>query len=79
MISDKNSKGMKTFSILHISDIHKCKEVSYAALLSSLKKDFEHYNEEGILLPSFIVVSGDLIQGAYDEQTIRMQYEEAKL
>lgn len=78
MISDKNAKGMKTFSILHISDIHKCKEVSYAALLSSLKKDFEHYNEEGILLPSFIVVSGDLIQGAYDEQTIRMQYEEVE-
>lgn len=56
------------YTILHISDIHKSKDVQYNSLLQSLKKNLDTYvNEEGILKPSFIVVSGDLIQGAYTD------------
>lgn len=54
------------YTILHISDIHKSSEVDYDSLLQSLKRDLDSYtSNEGILKPSFIVVSGDLIQGAY--------------
>ena len=69
---------MKTFSILHISDIHKNDEVLYDALLHSLEEDMLCCKDEGIIPPSFIVVSGDLIQGAYDEQVIRSQYREVE-
>lgn len=67
------------YSILHISDIHKSPEISYDSLLQSLKRDMDHYTlNEGILAPSFVVVSGDLIQGAYTEEEIRNQYSEVE-
>ena len=53
----------KTFSILHISDIHKDKGVDYKSLLSSLESDQSKWTSEGIPFPEFIVVSGDLVQG----------------
>ena len=67
------------YTILHISDIHKSKDVQYNSLLQSLKKDLDTYvNEEGIQKPSFIVVSGDLIQGAYTDAEIRQQYNDVE-
>lgn len=53
----------KTFSILHISDLHKEKSADYKFLLSSLEADSGKWAKEGIPAPDFIVVSGDLVQG----------------
>lgn len=67
------------YSILHISDIHKAPEVSYDALLQSLERDLICYTEnEGIMKPSFVVISGDIIQGAHTDEEIRAQYAEAE-
>lgn len=53
------------FSILHISDLHKDADASYDQLLESLEDDRVAWRSGGhvIMEPSFIVVSGDLIQG----------------
>ena len=59
------------YSILHISDIHKHKDVAYDSLIQSLERDLFRYTEAGIAKPSFIVVSGDIIEGAYDDDIIR--------
>lgn len=67
------------YTILHISDIHKRKDVSYDALLQSLKSDYDRYSKyDHILCPTFIVVSGDLVQGAYTEEEIEQQYNEVE-
>ncbi len=67
------------YSILHISDIHKIPEVKYDPLVQSLRRDFDSYTvNEGIIEPSFVVVSGDLIQGAYTENEIRNQYNDVE-
>lgn len=67
---------MNKFSILHISDIHKVNDVDYRSLLNSLKKDMVNWEREGIVKPSFIVISGDLIQGADSDEKIATQYQE---
>lgn len=68
------------YSILHISDIHKASDVDYESLVQSLRRDFDAYTtNEGIFAPSFVVVSGDLIQGAYTDDEIRQQYVEVEL
>lgn len=53
------------FSILHISDLHKDADASYDQLLASLEDDRVIWRNGNptILEPSFIVVSGDLVQG----------------
>lgn len=67
------------YSILHISDIHKIPGVEYDPLVQSLRRDLDLYTtNEGIIAPYFIVVSGDLIQGAYSENDIREQYNEVE-
>ena len=66
------------YSILHISDLHKKDGVDYTALLQSLEKEMRLWQEEQILSPTFIVVSGDLIQGANNENEIQKQYEEVE-
>lgn len=67
---------MNKFSILHISDIHKVNDVNYESLLHSIKKDMLNWECEGIVKPSFIVISGDLIQGAETDEKIAAQYQE---
>lgn len=67
---------MNKFSILHISDIHKIEDVTYQSLLNSIKKDMASWNNEGIQKPRFIVISGDLIQGAKTDEEIKKQYQE---
>lgn len=70
---------MSKFSILHISDIHKITGVEYDHLFQSLRRDKEVFTEhERIVAPSFVVVSGDLIQGDYKEDQIREQYKEVE-
>ena len=67
------------YSILHISDIHKISGGEYDALIQSLRRDRDSFTtDDGILPPSFVVVSGDLIQGAYTEEEIRAQYLEVE-
>ena len=67
---------MSKFSILHISDIHKIEDVTYQSLLNSIKKDMANWEQEGILRPSIIVISGDLIQGAKTDAEISNQYKD---
>lgn len=68
------------YSILHISDIHKPSGVEYTSLFQSLRRDFGCYTEnEGILPPSFIIVSGDIIEGAYSDAEIKQQYDNVSL
>lgn len=67
------------YSILHISDIHKINGVEYDVLLQSLRRDMDSFTTyDGILAPAFVVVSGDLIQGAYTKDEIRAQYLEVE-
>ena len=70
---------MSKISILHISDLHKTEGVTYDTLLDSLCDDKERWKEENILHPDFIVISGDLIQGAYKDEDIQQQYAEVSL
>ena len=69
---------MKKVSILHISDIHKNAGVKLGSLLHSLIRDKERWEEEGIRLPDYIVLSGDVIQGGPTDAEIEAQYVEAE-
>ena len=67
---------MRKLSILHISDLHKPEGLSYETLLDSLCDDRDRWKKERIVPPSYIVISGDLIQGAYTDAEIQEQYDE---
>ena len=74
----------KEYTILHISDLHKSEEDSYNDLFESMRKDSETYVQQEISLPEIIVVSGDIVEGAKDDDetpddTIRKQYADAKI
>ena len=69
---------MSKITILHISDIHKVDDVNYHSLLESLKRDIVNWNNENIPIPQFIVISGDLIQGAKTDAEIISQYREVR-
>lgn len=74
----------KEYTILHISDLHKSDEDSYDDLFESMRKDSETYVQQGISLPEIVVVSGDIVEGAKDDDktpddTIRKQYADAKV
>ena len=67
------------YSILHISDLHKGKDSDLNNLFVSLERDCENYTHEGILKPSIIVVSGDVVNGAEGKNAIneiKQQYQE---
>ena len=66
------------FTILQISDLHKLEGTDYVSLLHTLVVDRDRYCQEGVLPPSFIVVCGDVIQGARTEVEIRNQYAEVE-
>lgn len=71
---------MNKISILHISDLHKDDDDSYADLLSSLIDDIDNCKKNnGIKKPDMIVVSGDVIRGAVGDNAdneIKTQYEQ---
>lgn len=69
---------MSKITILHISDIHKVDDVNYQSLLESLKRDTLNWRNEHIPMPQFIVISGDLIQGAKTDSEIKTQYREVR-
>ena len=69
---------MKKISILHISDLHKRPGTDYDSLFESLLNDRVLLQREGIQLPDYIVVSGDLIQGSEHFEEIEFQYREVR-
>ena len=67
------------YSILHVSDLHKGKDADLNNLFTSLERDCENYTQDGLLKPSIIVVSGDVVNGAegdYAVEEIKRQYQE---
>lgn len=70
---------MPKFSILHVSDLHKMEGTTYESLLQSLLTDRDSYVAAGVVSPSYIVISGDLIQGGSTDDEIRNQYAEVRL
>lgn len=69
---------MPKFSILHVSDLHKMEGTTYESLLQSLLTDRDSYVAAGVASPSYIVISGDLIQGGSTDDEIRNQYAEVR-
>lgn len=74
---------VKKITILHISDLHRITEANVDCLGASFNVEKEYYRANSIPMPSFIVVSGDIIQGSKEEdaskaqEEIRSQYEVA--
>ncbi len=70
-------------TILHISDIHRITEANVDCLRASFNVEKEYYRANNIPMPSFIVVSGDIIQGSREtepqkaQEEIRSQYDVA--
>lgn len=69
---------MKKISILHISDLHKRPGTDYDTLFESLLNDRVSLQSEGIRVPDYIAVCGDLIQGAERREEIDAQYSEVR-
>lgn len=69
---------MPKFSILHVSDLHKMDGTTYESLLQSLLTDRDSYVAAGVLSPSYVVISGDLIKGGSTDEEIQNQYSEVK-
>lgn len=69
---------MSKFSILHVSDLHKMERTTYESLLQSLLTDRDSYVAAGVVSPSYIIISGDLIQGGVTDAEIRNQYAEVR-
>lgn len=69
---------MPKLSILHVSDLHKMEGTTYESLLQSLLTDRDSYVSAGVASPSYIVISGDLIQGGASDEEIQNQYAEVK-
>ncbi len=70
-------------TILHISDLHRITKTNVNCLKASFEVEKDYYRANGIPMPSFIVVSGDIIQGskkddeAQAREEIQKQYEVA--
>ena len=74
----------KTITILHISDLHRVTtKTNVDCLRASFEVEREYFRANNIPMPSFIVVSGDIIQGSKEKdeaiakEEIRKQYEVA--
>lgn len=72
-------------TILHISDLHRDADghLTTSALIESLRRDREHYLQEGLSTPDLVIVSGDLalgVKGASDAMRadLARQYLEAE-
>jgi predicted phosphodiesterase len=63
-----------TYSILHISDLHKRDDDDYDNLLQSMKEDCEKYVlRYNLPKPEIIIISGDIVKGGKPEE-ISSQY-----
>ena len=73
----------RKITILHISDLHRITDANVDCLSASFNVEKEYYRANNIPMPSFIVVSGDIIQGSKEDdaskaqEEIRSQYEVA--
>ena len=62
-------------TILHISDLHRITSANVNCLKASFELEKDFYRTNNIPMPSFIVVSGDIIQGS-KEDDMRKAHEE---
>ena len=62
-------------TILHISDLHRITEANVNCLSASFNVEKEYYRANHIPMPSFIVVSGDIIQGSKEGEVSKAQAE----
>ena len=62
-------------SIIHISDLHRITADNVDCLLASFEVEKEYYRANGIAQPSFVVVSGDIINGSNEKDAIKAQKE----
>ena len=73
------------FSILHISDLHRIKKENIECLMSSFEVEKTRYTKQGIPPVQLIVVSGDIVNGSNNKdsleakQEIQEQYKVASL
>lgn len=65
----------KKITVLHISDLHRITEANVDCLSASFNVEKEYYRTNNIPMPSFIVVSGDIIQGSKEEDASKAQEE----
>ena len=65
----------KKITILHISDLHRITEANVDCLSASFNVEKDYYRANDIPMPSFIVVSGDIIQGSKETDTSKAQAE----
>lgn len=58
------------YSILHISDLHRIKEENIDCILSSFAIEKDYYARNGIPPAKLIVVSGDIVNGSNNEDSM---------
>jgi DNA polymerase II small subunit/DNA polymerase delta subunit B len=58
------------YSILHISDLHRIKEENIDCILSSFAIEKDYYVRNGIPPAKLIVVSGDIVNGSNNEDSM---------
>lgn len=63
------------FSILHISDLHRVTSDNIECLQASFEVEKEYYRTNNIPQPSFIVVSGDIINGSNEKDAVKARKE----
>ena len=65
----------KKITIVHISDLHRITEANVDCLRASFEVEKEYYRANNIPIPSFIVVSGDIIQGSKESESLKAREE----
>lgn len=70
---------IEKLTIVHISDLHRSPDnpISNASLLSSLLRDLDVCEADGMSKPDMLIVSGDIVQGDSDKAKFVKQYDEA--
>ena len=75
--------SMEKLTIIHISDLHRSRDnpITNISLLSSLIRDIDLCEKEGVSRPDLVIVSGDIVQGSANLKKavaeIQEQYKEA--
>jgi len=62
-------------SILHISDLHRITKDNVDCLRASFEVEKDYYSRKGIPQPSFVVVSGDIINGSNEQDAVKAREE----
>lgn len=65
----------KQISILHISDLHRISAQNVDCLRASFEVEKEYYIANNIPMPSYIVVSGDIVNGSKEQDATKAKQE----